>query len=186
MIVEFHHESTKGRKHETEEKKIALLPGRFSCFPPFVFSRFALGYGTIFPIELASAYCVRSSFLSGEKPMSWPLSQDYNEAIQSPADQLRRPRPQTGRGGRQRPRPARCPSPATSPTFTRSAAPTARAGPSSASPARSPACASATRKSATTCSRPSCRSPSTSATSNRASASPATGIPSSRCSGSRA
>ena len=68
--------------------------------------------------------------------MTWPLSQDYNEAIQNPATLLRRPRAAPRRGGRQRPRPARCPAPATSPTSTRSAAPTASAGPSSASPAR--------------------------------------------------
>ena len=38
--------------------------------------------------------------------MSWPLSQDYNEAIQSPQEQLRRPRPAARRGRLQRPGPA--------------------------------------------------------------------------------
>ena len=127
------------------------------------------------------------------------------EAVRTPKEQPRchgrcrrtttRPSSRRGRtsptptcsGARRSPTPwgCPCPTPATSPTSTRCAAPTARAGPSSASPARCPACASATRRSASTWPRPSCRSWWTLPISTRASAWPAGGIRSSRCSGWR-
>ena len=68
--------------------------------------------------------------------MTWPLSQDYNEAIQSPESNFTDPDLKRGEAAATRSA-CRCRTPATSPTSTRSAAPTASAGPSSASPARS-------------------------------------------------
>ena len=54
--------------------------------------------------------------------MAWPLSQDYNEAIQNPAHLLRRPRAETGRGRHATPWACRSPAPATSPMSTPSRA----------------------------------------------------------------
>ena len=73
---------------------------------------------------------------------------------------------------------SRCRARATSPTCTKSAAPTADAGPSSASPAKCPACATAMPRSANSCGSHRCRSWSIFIISTRAFACAASGFPS--------
>ena len=127
-----------------------------------------------------------SSSFNGGLAMPWPLSQDYNEAIQTPAQCFARsPTCDSGEVVTQRPGPARALLGQLRRRL-RCCMRGSESGRSSASPARFRPCENATPRSASTCAGAACRSWSTSSTWSRASASVASGIPSSRCSGSRA
>ena len=108
--------------------------------------------------------------------MPWPLSQDYNEAIQSPATNFADADLQTGK-------PAvnalglPMPYSGTFADVYQMRGPDGARWAVSASPAKSPACASATRRSAIISARPGCPSPWISPISNRAFACWGAGIP---------